>query len=127
MSGHKLIIDTRHVQLLADIMTYRGAILGITRFGIAKMKESVLMLASFEKTSDHLYEAALRGTTDQIKGVSESIIMGTQIRIGTGMFDLIQQQPQNAFQKLFSNNQNDKSKTSKTIHKSIQYILPIRW
>ena len=30
-------------------MTSRGTVLGITRFGIAKMKESVLMLASFEK------------------------------------------------------------------------------
>ena len=31
-------------------------VLGITRFGIAKMKDSVLMLASFEKTTDHLFE-----------------------------------------------------------------------
>ena len=30
--------------------------MGITRFGIAKMKDSVLMLASFEKTTDHLFE-----------------------------------------------------------------------
>ena len=35
--------------LLADVMTYKGEVLGITRFGMAKMKESVLMLASFEK------------------------------------------------------------------------------
>lgn len=44
-------IDPRHLQLLADTMTYRGEVLGITRFGIAKMKDSVLMLASFEKVS----------------------------------------------------------------------------
>ena len=30
-------------------MTYKGEVLGITRFGIGKMKDSVLMLASFEK------------------------------------------------------------------------------
>lgn len=35
-----------------------GEVLGITRFGVAKMKESVLMLASFEKTTDHLFDAA---------------------------------------------------------------------
>jgi hypothetical protein len=29
--------------LLADVMTCRGEVLGITRFGIAKMKTSVLM------------------------------------------------------------------------------------
>jgi hypothetical protein len=36
-------------------------VLGITRFGIAKMKDSVLMLASFEKTTDHLFEVILPG------------------------------------------------------------------
>lgn len=35
-----------------------GEVLGITRFGVAKMRESVLMLASFEKTTDHLFDAA---------------------------------------------------------------------
>ena len=59
-------VDTRHLMLLADIMTYKGAILGITRFGIAKMKESVLMLASFEKTADHLFDAAAHSRTDSI-------------------------------------------------------------
>ena len=42
--------------------------LGITRFGIAKMKDSVLMLASFEKTTDHLFDAALHGRRDDING-----------------------------------------------------------
>ena len=36
-------IDSRHLQLLADIMTYRGEVLGVTRFGIAKMKVRVCM------------------------------------------------------------------------------------
>lgn len=58
-----------------QVMTYKGEVLGITRFGIAKMKDSVLMLASFEKTTDHLFEAAVRGRTDEIVGVSECIIM----------------------------------------------------
>ena len=40
----------------------QGEVLGITRFGIAKMKESIFMLASFEKTTDHLFDAAMRGT-----------------------------------------------------------------
>jgi DNA-directed RNA polymerase III subunit RPC1 len=52
-------------------------VLGITRFGVAKMKDSVLMLASFEKTTDHLFNAALYGSRDTIAGVSECIITGT--------------------------------------------------
>ena len=54
--GHGMSIDARHTMLLADLMTYRGEVLGITRYGLAKMKESVLMLASFEKTAEHLFQ-----------------------------------------------------------------------
>ncbi|KAL5018248.1 hypothetical protein ScPMuIL_003970 [Solemya velum] len=68
MVNHGMSIDMRHVMLLADLMTYKGEVLGITRFGLAKMKESVLMLASFEKTADHLFEAAYHGQKDAING-----------------------------------------------------------
>ena len=68
------------------INQFKGEILGITRFGVAKMKDSVLMLASFEKTTDHLFDASAYGKTDQILGVSESIIMGNPAaNCGTSM------------------------------------------
>mmetsp|Transcript_13594 Transcript_13594/g.53642 ORF Transcript_13594/g.53642 Transcript_13594/m.53642 type:complete len:664 (+) Transcript_13594:2210-4201(+) len=88
MKAHGMSIDARHSMLLADVMTYKGEVLGITRFGMAKMKDSVLMLASFEKTTDHLFDAALHGRTDTIDGVSECIIMGIPMPVGTGMFKL---------------------------------------
>jgi DNA-directed RNA polymerase III subunit RPC1 len=56
---------------------------------VANMKDSVLMLASFEKTTDHLFEAALYSQRDSIEGVSESIIMGMPMPLGTGLFRLI--------------------------------------
>jgi len=89
MQSHGMSIDRRHVMLLADLMTFRGKVLGITRFGLAEMKESVLMLASFERTSDHLFDAAYYGEKDAISGVSECIIMGIPMNIGTGMFKLL--------------------------------------
>ncbi|OWK08087.1 POLR3A [Cervus elaphus hippelaphus] len=67
----------------------QGEVLGITRFGLAKMKESVLMLASFEKTADHLFDAAYFGQKDSVCGVSECIIMGIPMNIGTGLFKLL--------------------------------------
>jgi DNA-directed RNA polymerase III subunit RPC1 len=104
MSAHGMSIDPRHVMLLGDVMTYKvrhfhfrnaygassfsmqGEVLGITRFGVAKMKDSVLMLASFEKTTDHLFDASAYGKTDSIAGVSESIIMGNPAaNCGTSM------------------------------------------
>ncbi|KAK0615060.1 RNA polymerase-like protein [Bombardia bombarda] len=82
-------IDPRHMELLADVMTYKGEILGITRFGLAKMRDSVLQLASFEKTPDHLFDAAANMKTDSIEGVSECIIMGQTMTIGTGAFQVV--------------------------------------
>ena len=48
------------------------------------------MLASFEKTTDHLFDAAFYGKKDAIEGVSECIIMGIPMPIGTGAFRLLQ-------------------------------------
>ena len=82
-------IDPRHMQLLADVMTYRGEVLGITRFGLSKMRDSVLQLASFEKTPDHLFEAAWHAKKDKVEGVSECIIMGQSMSQGTGAFQVV--------------------------------------
>ncbi|RYP72490.1 hypothetical protein DL771_004130 [Monosporascus sp. 5C6A] len=82
-------IDPRHMELLADVMTYKGEILGITRFGLSKMRDSVLQLASFEKTPDHLFEAAAGMKADRIEGVSEKIIMGQTMTLGTGSFQVV--------------------------------------
>jgi DNA-directed RNA polymerase III subunit RPC1 len=68
----------------------QGEILGITRYGIAKMKSSVLMLASFEKTSEHLFNASYSGREDKIEGVSECIIMGIPMQLGTGILKVRQ-------------------------------------
>ncbi|KAJ2723726.1 DNA-directed RNA polymerase III subunit C1 (rpo31) [Coemansia sp. Benny D115] len=77
-SGYGITIDIRHLMLL-----------GITRYGIAKMNDSVMMLASFEKTTDHLFDAAVFGKRDMVHGVSERIIMGQQMPVGTGVFKLL--------------------------------------
>lgn len=90
MESHGMSVDKRHLTLVADLMTCRGEVLGITRHGLAKMKESVLMLASFEKTADHLFEAAYHGQKDVIAGVSESIIMGLPAALGTGCMGILE-------------------------------------
>ena len=82
-------IDPRHMQLLADIMTYKGEVLGITRFGLAKMRDSVLQLASFEKTPDHLFDAAVGGKRDDVQGVSECIVLGQTVGVGTGSMNVV--------------------------------------
>ena len=84
-----LSIDPRHMTLLADVMTYKGEVLGITRFGLAKMRDSVLQLASFEKTADHVFDAGIAGKTDKIEGVSECVIVGKTMGVGTGSVEVV--------------------------------------
>ncbi|EIJ88921.1 RNA polymerase 2 [Nematocida parisii ERTm3] len=87
---HGISVDTRHIGLLADVMCFTGEICGMTRFGLQKMGgSSVLTLASFEQTGEHLFTASYSGYEDQINGVSECIISGQRIPIGTGSFKIL--------------------------------------
>ncbi|EGG07581.1 uncharacterized protein MELLADRAFT_47986 [Melampsora larici-populina 98AG31] len=94
MDSHGLKVDPRHMMLLGDIMCYKGEVLGITRFGVAKMKDSASFFSSFEKTTDHLFDAALYSKRDAIEGVSECIIMGNPANdIGTSAACLVSDLP----------------------------------
>ncbi|KCZ73958.1 hypothetical protein H311_05081, partial [Anncaliia algerae PRA109] len=81
--SHGIKINDKHLELLSDVMTNKG-LLGITRFGISKLKSSTLMLASFEQTGDNLFNSAIKEQKDKLLGVSESVIVGKRIGFGTG-------------------------------------------
>jgi DNA-directed RNA polymerase III subunit RPC1 len=86
MSAYSVTIDVRHIYVLADVMTHRGVVLGITRYGIQKMNSGVLTMASFERTTEHLYDAAVHQRSDRTLSVSESIIVGAPVPLGTNSF-----------------------------------------
>ena len=81
-------VNIRHLMLVADIMTNRGEIQSIGRHGISGNKESVLARAAFEVTVNHLLEAAIHGEVDDLNGVTENVIVGKPIKLGTGDVDL---------------------------------------
>ncbi len=81
-------VNVRHLMLVADIMTNRGEIESIGRHGISGNKESVLARAAFEVTVNHLLDAAIHGEIDDLDGVTENVIVGKPIRLGTGDVDL---------------------------------------
>ncbi len=80
-----LEVDYRHIALIADIMTSRGIILPVGRHGIVGYKTSILAKAAFEITVPTLAEAASKGLSDDLLGVTENVIVGSTIPIGTGM------------------------------------------
>jgi DNA-directed RNA polymerase subunit A' len=83
-----LDVDVRHVMLVADIMTATGDVRQIGRHGISGKKASVLARAAFEITVPNIVAAAIKGDSDPLRGVTENVIVGQSIPIGTGLVDL---------------------------------------
>ncbi|MFT4947413.1 MAG: hypothetical protein ACI8TL_001655, partial [Natronomonas sp.] len=81
-------VNIRHLMLVADIMTNEGTIESIGRHGISGSKDSVLARAAFEVTVSHLLDAAIHGEIDELDGVTENVIVGKPIKLGTGDVNL---------------------------------------
>ncbi len=83
-----LDVDIRHLMLVADIMTQTGRVRQIGRHGVSGEKPSALARAAFEMTAQNLFDAAIRGEEDKVLGVTESVIVGGIVNLGTGMVEL---------------------------------------
>ena len=86
-----LEVDQRYLMLVSDLMCHRGYMQQIGRHGIAGTKDSVLARAAFEITVPTIASAARTGETEQLKGITENVIVGSQIPIGSGTVDLYMQ------------------------------------
>jgi DNA-directed RNA polymerase subunit A" len=84
-----IMVDVRHIMLVADMMCMEGEVKQIGRHGIAGEKESVLSRAAFEVTVNHLLDAAVANEVDELNGVTENVIVGQPIQLGTGDVKLI--------------------------------------
>ncbi|MFQ5783010.1 MAG: DNA-directed RNA polymerase subunit A' [Nitrosopumilus sp.] len=86
-----LEVDNRYIMLVSDLMCSRGYMQQIGRHGIAGTKDSVLARAAFEITVPTIAHAALGGEIEQLKGITENVIVGSNIPIGSGTVDLYMQ------------------------------------
>lgn len=82
-------VNIRHVILLINIMTYKGHLMSIDRFGIKNSDYGIFSQSSFEESIDLLARAGIFSEVDHVKGVSGNIIMGQKIKGGTGSFKLL--------------------------------------
>jgi len=89
MDENGILVDLRHLMLLADLMTFSSTIKGIVRTGITREKKSPFARAAFEETVKHLLDAAFKGERDDLQGVVENIIVGQPVKVGTGIVELI--------------------------------------
>ena len=88
-----LIVDVKHIMLAADMMTCDGEVKQIGRHGLSGEKASILARAAFEVTVNHLIDAGIRGDIDELSGVTENVIVGQPINLGTGDVHLVAKPP----------------------------------
>jgi DNA-directed RNA polymerase subunit A" len=79
-----IAIDSRHLELLVDVMCLEGNVKGVVRTGIIGTKKSPLARAAFEQTEKVLFDVALSGEKEEFKGVVENVMAGLPIKIGVG-------------------------------------------
>jgi len=89
MKMQKLFVDIRHITLIADAMTFPGDIKSIGRHGLSGGKVGVLGRAAFEETVKHLINAGASADEELLVGVTETIIVGQTVPVGTGKIKLL--------------------------------------
>ncbi len=89
LEDQDISVNDRHISLIADAMTADGTLQSIGRHGLVGKKESVFAKAAFEETVKHLINAAAFGQIDYMRGVTENILVGKQIPLGTGSVKLV--------------------------------------
>ncbi|KAJ7180322.1 hypothetical protein C8R43DRAFT_972609 [Mycena crocata] len=86
--AYKIQVDQRHLELIADYMTFDGGYKPFNRQGIAT-NPSPLLKASYEMTAAFLSDATLYGDFDDLSTPSGNIVLGRPSLSGTGVFDVV--------------------------------------
>ncbi|XP_068633088.1 DNA-directed RNA polymerase I subunit RPA1 [Battus philenor] len=82
-----ITVDPRHLNLVADYMTYNGIFEPMSRKGM-ESSTSPLQQMSFESSLIFLKEAVLNAKQDNIRSASSCLMLGQPCRSGTGAFSL---------------------------------------
>ena len=77
-------VAPRHVALLADVMTWHGDVCPVNRHGFHRY-DPVVKQMTFESTIPAVVEAAMTGADDALAGVSEHVLTGQAVPVGTGL------------------------------------------
>ena len=88
LEGAGLDVDIRHLLTVADVMSSEGTVRAIGRHGVSGTKHSILARSAFDVTVTHLLQAGVIGERDPLRGVTENIIVGQPVAVGTGNVDL---------------------------------------
>ena len=79
-----IYVNYRHISILCDLMTQKGYLTSITRHGLNRNEYGPIRKASFEETVEILLDAGIFSEKDELKGISENILLGKLTHVGTG-------------------------------------------
>ena len=77
-----LKVDTRHIMLVADLMTSKGSTNKLVNTVLQELKTSVLARGAFKITVPTIARASLEGQVETLRGVTESVIVGATCQSG---------------------------------------------
>ncbi|XP_026503885.1 DNA-directed RNA polymerase I subunit RPA1 [Terrapene carolina triunguis] len=84
-----IVVDPRHLSLVADYMCFEGVYKPLNRFGM-QSNSSPLQQMTFETSYKFLKEATMMGAHDELRSPSACLVVGKVVKGGTGLFDLKQ-------------------------------------
>lgn len=94
-STYAITVSSRHLDLVADMMTREGTYLAFNRQGIDS-STSAFKKMSYETTCQFLTKAVLDGDRENLDSPSARIVLGKLNGVGTGSFDVMARIPNSA-------------------------------
>lgn len=91
-STYAISVSSRHLDLIADMMTREGSYLAFNRQGIDS-STSAFKKMSYETTCQFLTKAVLDGDREDLESPSARIVLGKLSNVGTGSFDVMSKMP----------------------------------
>ncbi len=82
-------VHQSHIMLLADVMTFPGSIISVSRYTLKKDQCGPFSKASFEESLENFLMAGCFAQKDSARSVSASIMLGKTGLFGTGLCDLV--------------------------------------
>jgi DNA-directed RNA polymerase II subunit RPB1 len=89
LASNGIYINSRHIEVLVDLITHRVFLMSMDRHGIKKADIGPLSRASFEESVEQLAKAAIFSQYDNLAGVTPNIMIGQIGTFGTGMSEVV--------------------------------------
>jgi len=85
LGAYGIYVNMRHLMTIVDWMTFDGNITALTRHGVKKRTQTSAPIkrATFEQPVEIFHTAAVKGTRDDLQGISEQLIIGIEPSCGS--------------------------------------------